>query len=258
LSGYSWIFGITCLFGIADIACFAFISDVPMKEPSQKVSLRSVVGRALRSGEYKRFVLFWMMWIFTGSLYAPYINMYTLGPLGFSLAQTTIFGQVVSSLAAIFMVQWWGRKLDAHGNQWVIRRVGTVACSAVLVWIFVSPAHGATAANIVPYFVYCLSTGLVFCGIDVTLQKMLMTSTPLENRSLFIALYSLTTAVLGAALGNLAGGWLLKQLGDISFTFLGIWFDRYKLMFFFGAALRLTVMLYMLPGLTKGEEEIAV
>lgn len=258
LSGYSWIFGITCFFGIADITCFAFISNVPMKEPTQKVSIFWAIGRAFRSREYKRFVLFWTLWLFTGALYMPYVNMYALGSLGFSMSQTTIFGQVVSSLAAVFMVQWWGRKLDMHGNKWVLRRVALVSCSAVLVWIFVSPAQGATAANIIPYFLYCLTTGLVFCGVDVTMQQMLMTSTPLQNRSMFIALYAITTAVLGTALGNLAGGWLLKQLGDISFTILGVWFDRYKIIFFVGAALRLAAAFYMLPSLTKGEKEISV
>ncbi|MDD3243739.1 MAG: MFS transporter [Eubacteriales bacterium] len=258
IEGYSWILGITCFFGVADITCFAFISDVPMEERKDKVSLGWTIKKALHSKEYLFFVLFWTIWSFTGSLYAPYVNMYALGPLHFTISQTTILGQVVSSLAAVFMVQWWGRKLDSHGNRWVIRRVVIVLCASVLVWLFVQPKDTFQVTNLVPYFMYCLSTGLVACGMDVTLQQMLMTSTPQKNRSMFIALYSITTALLGSALGNLTGGWILKQLGDVSFSFLGMGFDRYKLILFAGAALRFAAVFLLLPKLTKGEQEISI
>lgn len=256
LNSYCLILGIACFLGVADIACFIFITDTQPKEKWERPSMLNVAKRALGSPQYVRYVLFWLLWSLTSSLYGPYVNMYALGPLGFSMAQTTIFGQVVYAMSVVVMARWWGRQVDRHGAQWTIRRSATVLCSTALLWLFVDPARGPAFSNILFYFLYFMINGMVVCGIDVTSQQLLMTVTPQENRSMYLALYAIIINLGGNALGNMGGGWILTQLGDISFSFLGMVFDRYKIILLAGAALRLAAALILLPGLPRGDSEM--
>ena len=76
---------------------------------------------------------------------------------------------------------------------------------------------------------------------------MLVTATPQKNRSLYIAFYMVITSIIGVSLANIAGGKLLEWMGNLSFSFAGIQFDRYKVLFAAACALRLAIVLAVLP-----------
>jgi MFS family permease len=92
-----------------------------------------------------------------------------------------------------------------------------------------------------------LINGAFVCGVDVTSVQMLVSVTPQENRSIYIAIYMVVTSVLGASLGYLCGGTLLDWMGDLRFRLLGLDIDRYKLLFTGASVLRLGVILALLP-----------
>lgn len=243
LGGYAIVFGILALFGVADIAHFIWIRDPPMAEPQREPFIRSLTG-AFRNKGFVLYLLFWTAWAFCWNLPGPFYNKYALETLRISLPVATLAGQVAYSLMAVLLVQWWGRRLDAHGHHWVLARCGLVLCAVPLVWLFASP--GA----VWPMLVYSLATGVFFCGVDLTSVQMLVTVTPQRNRSVYIAFYMVITSVVGVSLANLAGGWLLEWMGELSFRFAGLHFDRYKVLFAGASALRLIIVLLLLPFIT--------
>ena len=91
-----------------------------------------------------------------------------------------------------------------------------------LIWIFARPGI------VWPVLFFNLGYSAANSGIALTAHQMLMSRTPAVNRSLYIAFYAVTTSLFGTVLGYLAGGAFLECMGNISFSLLGIGFDRYK------------------------------
>lgn len=239
LQGYVIVFGVGALFGITDIATFFWIRD-PGMVPSD-----THYGKALKAALHERpfliYLLFWTAWIFTWNLSGPFFTKYCLDHLRLNLTITTLAGQVAGGLMTFLFIQRWGHLLDSHGFRWVLLRSGLVGCLTSLVWLFAAPGQ------FWPLLVFSLLNGVFVCGVDVTSVQMLVSVTPQQNRSIYIAIYMVVTSVLGSSLGYLCGGALLDWMGDLRFQALGIAFDRYKVLFTGASVLRLGVILALLP-----------
>lgn len=244
LNGYMIVFGAATLFGVLDIVHFIFARDPPMRIEKHE-SFRSAFVGVFHDAGFWKYLLFWAAWSFCWNMPGPFYGKYAIDKLGLSLTVTTLASQVAYGVAAMLMVQWWGRMLDRHGHHWLLIRCCAVLCVAPLVWLF------ATPGAVWPMLVASLLTGVFFCGIDLTSVQMLVTVTPLKNRSIFIAMYMVVTTLFGVSLANAAGGQVLEWLGDVNFSFLGIAVDRYKLLFVGSCVLRLLVILLMLPMIAK-------
>jgi MFS family permease len=250
LTGYMVVFGVASLFGVADIVQFLWVRDPPMTVEKHE-SFKSAFAGVFRDTGFWKYLLFWTAWSFCWNLPGPFYSKYAIDKLHLSLTVTTLAGQVAYGVMAVLMVRWWGRMLDRRGHHWLLTRCCAVFCVSPLVWLFASPGV------VWPMLVSSLMTGIFFCGIDVTSVQMLVTVTPLKNRSVYIAMYMVVTSLVGISLANAAGGWLLKWLGDVSFSFLGVAFDRYKLLFAGTCALRVLVIALLLPMIANIKPQIA-
>jgi len=240
LNGYMLVFGVATLFGIADIATFIWIRDPPMQAVENHrfiVSMKTV----LKDHSYVKYLIFWTAWIFCWNLSGPFFMKYCLTDLGLSKMVTTLTGQVASGLVALFSLAWWGRKLDRHSHRWVLYRAGLVAAALPLIWLF------ATPGSFVPNLIFSLGTGLFVVGVDLTAMQMLVSVTPQRNRSSYVAMYMVVTTVLGSSLGYLAGGGILDLIDGVQFSLLGMAIDKNKILFVGAGALRLLVILFLLP-----------
>ncbi len=251
LTGYAIVFGAVSLFGVADIAMFIWIRDPPMHVMEHEPLFKSF-SNVLKDKGFLLYLLFWTAWMFAWNLPGPFYNKYNMDQLGLSLSVTTLTGQVAYGVMAVLFVQWWGRQLDKHGHFWVLWRCGLVLCALPLVWVFAVPG------SFWPMLVFSLAIGVFFSGVDLTQVQMLVTVTPQRNRSMYVAMYMVITSTVGMSLANLVGGKLLSMLGEISFTFWGVHFDRYKLLFAGACVLRLIIVLFLLPAiahLKQGKKE---
>ncbi len=245
LTGYMWVFGVGSLFGIGDIVTFFWVREPLMVVEPHNESHWKLILQTFRNRGFLGYLVFWTAWIFCWNLSGPFFNMYALGKLNLSMTVTTLVGQVASSIMTAYFIQWWGRHLDNRGVRWVLVRCGIAASITPLFWLFASPG------NFWPYLLFALGNGIFVCGVDVTAAQMLMTATPTRNRSVFLATYLVVTQVVGASLGNLAGGKLLDVMGELQFRFAGFDFDRYKLLFIGVGLLRFLIILFLLPLLTN-------
>jgi MFS family permease len=240
LNGYMLVFGVATLFGIGDIATFIWIRDPPM-HIGEHHNFLSSMKNVVKDRSYVKYLIFWTAWIFCWNLSGPFFARYCMDVLNLNMTITTLTGQVTYGVLAFFSLAFWGKMLDRHSHRWVLYRAGLVASALPLIWLF------ASQGSFLPNLVFSMGTGLFVCAVDLTAMQMLVSVTPQRNRSSFVAMYMVVTSVLGASLGYLSGGSLLDLLDGVQFSLFGLSIDKYKLLFVGAGALRLLIILLLLP-----------
>lgn len=230
--GYTLIFCITALFGVADLITFLFVSDPPLPPLPKKENFFHQFRHALRDKSFMWFVTFWTVWNFTSNLWGGFTSRYITGTLGFSLTTLTIAGTVIGSIALIVGNQKWGELLDRKGPRWVLLWSIGLLGFGHLWWFLLSPTQ------IWPYVFIAIFTNLVAGGVNIASGQLLLAATPSVNRSFYVATYSVITALMGSSIGSFLGGSILQSLSGFSFTIGSLIIDHYKLVFFAGNLLR--------------------
>lgn len=245
--GYATVFILAGVMGIMDILCFIKVVDVPMEAQEKKDSMLTIIKQAFKDHGYRRYLLFWTLWGFSINFSAPFINLYALGNLKMSFTEITITGQVVSNLTTIFFITKWGRFLDKFGSKVLLYITCTSTAVLLLLLVLASPD------NYMPFLIFNLIGGVIWCGTDLANQNMLITHTPSQNRSMYIAIYSVLTTLLGNALAYVAGGYFLESVSKLNIhIFLGgSLLNNYQLLFIVSSIMRLSAALAFLPGVPK-------
>ena len=247
IMGYGIVFAVAAVFGVMDIVTFIWIKDPPMHEVDHEPFFK-IAKKAMKNSSFMRFILFWSLFGFTWNLAAPYYNMYSLGTLKLSFTMLTLAGQIAGGLASSMFSSRWGKLLDKHGNRWVLYR-GTIFTAIIpIVWLL------ATPGNAWVLFVFSIINGGMFCGINLTAQRMLISSTPDKNRSLYVALYFIFTSIFGTALGFIVGGAVLNTIGGATLSLGKLIIDRYMFIFIGAGILRLVTSLIFIPGVPNNDE----
>ena len=248
---FAIVFAVAGIAGTIDILGYIFVTDIPMKShphPPMKIFIKN----AFSSKMFRRYITFWSLWSFTFNMSIGFYNLYALSYLKLTFMQVAVAGQIAYSSIAFFAAPKWGTSLDKSGIHHVMMRAGIVSSLIPMFMIFSTPGSMWT------YLLFSLFNGFSLTAINTTAQKMLTGAMPEVNRTMYIALYSVITSVF-AVLGFLSGGAMLELLGDINFSIAFINFDRYKILFSSSGLLRLGVLVFFMPLMTKmliGEDEI--
>lgn len=239
--GYTTVFIIAALVGTLDILSFLRVADVPMKVNENKESTVRFIKKALKNKFFVRFVLFWTAWGFGVNFVSAFLNMYALDKLHMSFTEITLTGQIVCNVTTIFFITKWGKFVDKYGSKPTLYITCTLTALLLLLWLL------ATPENYIPVLIFNLIGGMIWCGTDITNQNMLITNTPDENRSMYVAIYFAITTIFGNALAYIMGGYFLEHIDTISenLVFFGRHFNNYELLIITGALLRLTSVLLL-------------
>ena len=123
-------------------------------------------------------------------------------------------------------------------------------------------ATGAALAN--AFYLFCVpgavwpvvlrnAMGAAFwCGSNLAANNMQLYASPDDERPLYIAVFSCFTALGGAALGSLTGGFLLESWESAGW-FAGA-FDRYKALISLSTLLRPSAVALLVPPLKNDRE----
>lgn len=241
--GYTTVFIIAGMFGMADILSFIKVKDIPMQDVEYHDSMLNVIRSSLANKEFVRFITFWTVWGFSINLAAPFFNMYAISNLKMTFLEIILTGQVASSIVALFVITRWGRFLDRYGSKPVLFITCFVTALLPLVWLFASPKH------FISVLIFNIIGGMVWGGTDITNQNMLISNTPKENRSMSIAIYFIVTSILGNALAYIVGGYFLDHMNYIAsmFNILGNSMNEYQLLFIITTIIRLIAIFVFLP-----------
>jgi len=242
--GYAVVFIVAALLGTVDILCFIWIKDPPMTVSERKIPFTELFIKPFRNKNYMRFVLFVSAWNFGMNFSGPFFNVYMLEYLGMSFLKVFLFGQVVSSISTVIFARYWGRIIDKFGCKPVIAICCFVVAFLPVLWIF------ATPENYLIILLINFCSGIFNPGIDMSALNLSIWLAPDENRSIYVADYTLLTSSVGIALAYILGGAFMQYVKpfidmlDATFV-LGQKFSNYHALFILSGLLRMAALVFM-------------
>ena len=253
-TGYTIALVLAGLFGAADIACYLGVDWPEMRKPQGKQpSLPSMIATVWKNKPFRNFTLMITFWGFAVNVAAPFWNVYMLEVIHMSYTQITLINQVLPNVIAVFIISWWGRKMDSHGNKPVMQFTGLYTMVYPLLWLFTGPG--------VFWMLIILNvfSGMLSNAFDLSAQNLYLNAAPDTNRSMFISVYFACTQLLGSAVSSAVGGWLLQNVTPVmeswGWNFIGFTMTRYHYLFLLSGILRMTMVLVMLPTVRENENQ---
>ncbi|MCL2100000.1 MAG: MFS transporter, partial [Oscillospiraceae bacterium] len=258
-SSYAFVFGLAAAAGTLDILCFFAVKFPPMAVNEKNENFPRMMLKVIKNKNYMKFILFMTLWFFSVNLSAPFYFVYLRNVVLLSNTFITVLMQILPSLCSIVIVRRWGRAIDLHGCKSIMRLTGGVLCAAPFLWIFVP---GSAAAAVVMVAVITFMHGCLISGFEIGANNIMLGHAPQLNRSMYIAVYFMTTSMLGIGLANAAGGWLIENVFAVferaEITVFGVLMTRYNYIFALTAILRCAMIYIALPYLIREENSTPV
>jgi len=245
--------------GTLDIVCFFWVKFPPMAESSEQgEKFTHMMAKVIKNKKYMKFILFMTLWQFSINLSGPFYFVYLKNVIVFSNTLITVLIQILPSVYSIIIVKKWGRAIDSHGNKTIMQVANGILCLAPFLWIFTSD----NSIAVVFVIIIGLMQGCLLSGFEIGTNNIMLGHAPRENRSMYIAVYFMTTSMIGVGLANATGGWLLDNVFSIfegmNLVILGVKMTRYNYIFALTAILRCVMIFIALPRLIHEENNTPV
>ncbi len=228
--------------GVASAVLGAFLLLLHYEPPTtySRPHFREVFGTPWRDPNFRKLLVFGVYWQASVLIAAPFVFSYFLTELGMSFTQIAVWS-IIASSSALVTTTWWGRVADRYGNKVVLTIGMTVAGSLMpLSWIL------ATPERLWPVWFSAFFDALAWGAIGPAIFNLALASAPRENRTAFIAMYSLATGVAGFVGGVLSGPLLILFRG-LEPTVFGFAWSGFHSLFVLSGLLRLQAWRLLRP-----------
>ena len=258
-NSYAFVFALSAIMGTLDIVCFFWVKFPPMAESSEQgEKFTHMMAKVIKNKKYMKFILFMTLWQFSINLSGPFYFVYLKNVIVFSNTLITVLIQILPSVYSIIIVKKWGRAIDSHGNKTIMQVANGILCLAPFLWIFTSD----NSIAVVFVIIIGLMQGCLLSGFEIGTNNIMLGHAPRENRSMYIAVYFMTTSMIGVGLANATGGWLLDNVFSVfesmNLVILGVKMTRYNYIFALTAILRCVMIFIALPRLIHEENNTPV
>lgn len=255
-NGFAIVFIAIALLGAVDILCFIWIKHPPMEVPKERPPFIKLFFEPFKDRNYVRLIIFVSTWMFGVNFAGPFFNVYMIEYLKMSYLNISIFTQVLSSLATIFFIQYWGKLADKYGNKPVSKLCSTIASILPILWIF------ATPQNYLILLIMNFFAGLSWPGLDMANLNLSVWLAPEKNRSIYVAVYSLVTATVGIAAAYICGGAFMEYtksaIDSMAIPFVaGQKLSSFHLLFITSGVIRLFATHFLLPRVSEENSQPA-
>ncbi len=240
---YIVVFALGSVLGMLDMLCFGFCRE-QYSDPPKKLRIGTVMKTMRKNRPFCSLSVMWTAWCFASNLCAPYLSRYSINEMGLSFMQMTVFGNAAAAVATVLMMSRWSHAMDNLGEKNVML-LSTLATSLTdAFYLFSVPG------SIWPVLLRNFIGAACWSGCNLAANSMQLSVSPDEAKPSYIAMFACITSLLGVALGTLCGGSLLEAWESAG------WFtgslDRVKVLVLLSAALRLLVVLWLVPRLEDG------
>jgi MFS family permease len=208
--GFSITFMAAVSLGILSLRFLSRISELPINKSYNKTPFVKQLSIPLKETNFRKFAIFSLFWSFSVYFASPFLTLYFLRELKFSYGFVATLG-MISALSDMTGMWVWGKFSDKVKNKPIIHFAGWVAAFLPLAWVMVRPGR-----IFIPIVLHLIGGGF-WAGINLCMNNLLLRVSPLENRSLFISIYSIMGGI-GAATGPILAGLILKSIGDFVFN----------------------------------------
>lgn len=254
LMGFTIVFIIISILGAMDIACFFWIKHPPMVVPKERTPFMRMFSEPFKNKNYMRLIVFITVWNFGVNFSGPFFNVYMIEYLKMGYKTISIFSQVVFSISTLAFIQSWGKLADRFGYKPVYKLCCSFVITLPFMWLFATPEN---------YYVLLLMnivSGACWPGIEMANLNMSIWLAPEKNRSIYIAVYSLITSIIGAALANVCGGAFMQVMRPVLDSlalpfFAGQNLSAYHLLFIMSGLIRIMAAYALLPRIYEAKEK---
>jgi MFS family permease len=250
------IFTLSAAFGIADVASFHFVPDMPMAR-RQNGRLLAALSEPLHNRQFLLAVGFTATMTFALGFMGQFVTLYLIDRARATNFQIQVMLLIVPMLAQLLVLPIWGRAADRMGKKPLLVLSGLGMVLPGLGW------SALTSRNIwFGYLVAGLGAAL-YAGIETANQNLVIElsassdDSDARSSSSYVAANTIITSI-ATCLGGVLSGVVAEALGDWhwhpggSLSFLGFkTFDYYDVLFALSAVFRAAAVVIFLPMLSE-------
>jgi MFS family permease len=204
---YVALYLIGFVFGLFSTAALARVPEPAMPRRRGRPSLRRLLMRPLRNPNFRLLLRYLASWQFAVNLATPFLTVYFVRVLGFSVGFVLVL-TVVSQLANAAVVRGWGSLSDRFTNKSVLTVASPIFLLCIAGMAFADEFEGAVAR---PAYLLVLHVvmGAAQAGVGLAAGNIVIKLSPKGAATSFMA----TNALIGALASGcapLVGGWLTE------------------------------------------------
>ena len=225
---------VAALLTIMEIYFYSRAVEAPYAEQQQqpRLSIRSLL-LPLKHKPFLLMMTIMMSWSFLANLSGTYYTTYLLNYVGISF-RTISVANSLSMVIGLCTTPLWG---------YLIRKTSWLSALGLCLpfyAVFYASFGFVFRESVWIYFLAMIATvGIAPC-INLVAMNLPYMHTPLENRTLFISLFTTGNAIAafaGVTLGNI----LMILMHDMRYRFMSLWFGNEQSMIFLQAALMIAL-----------------
>ena len=222
LQAFAWVFAAGALASFVSTYFVARTPEPRMAEAGPPVSLFTALRRPLSDPNFCNLLKFLGAWAGVSNVAAPFLTVYLLRQLGYSLATVTALG-VASQLANAFALYLWGRVSGRFANKSVLATALPVyfVCTGALV-LANQPAHPLLGLTLL-YALHILM-GAATGGIALATGNLSLKLAPQGQGTAYLAVVGIVSALAGGAAPLIAGA-IAEELADNELAMVLRWFS---------------------------------
>jgi MFS family permease len=248
------IFLCAACFGMADIAMFHLVPDVPQAPKKHVASLFKAMAKPLKDKNYLWFAGYVATLQFAFIPMAQYLTLYAMDKAELKNRDVQLMMLVLPMVAQFIVLPVWGRAADRMGKKplLVVATLGLVPVGVA--WCFMG--KGSTwVGYVLASLGTALWTGVEVANLNVVLEMSGSADDGSGNKSKSggTAYHAVNSVILSmaAVLGGLAWGGIAQWLKDWNWTPVNGWktLTSYDVMFIASGLLRLAAVVLFLPKL---------
>jgi Na+/melibiose symporter-like transporter len=237
------------------ISNFYFLSSI--KEPKAEVmsntfKLKDIFLKPIQDEKFRVIIILFVLWNIGLQIAGPFFAVYMVTGLKLSYSYIMFMG-VLSSIARIFMVPYWGKLAD--NKSWVTCTKYSIGLLAIIhtTWFFV---NHTTAWIMVP--ILHILSGIAWGGINMALFNIQFIFSPKEGRTIYLGVNAAYGGVLGF-LSTIIGSFILRVLQENIFAVSSFRIGNMQILFAMSGMLIAVCTLYVHIFLkeAKGSRQIA-
>ncbi len=216
------LFGILFLGLLSPI--FMSLMPEPMMQPPEKdsVSLKERLMLPLRDKNFKKLVVFLLLWCFALNLATPFFTVYMLTRLGLPLSWT-IGLSIISQVFNIAFLRVWGKVTDRFGNKVVLSMCASLYLLVIFGWLFTGMPDRYVLT--IPLLILLhIFAGIAMAGVNLSVGTIGMKLAPSGESVSYLASASMATNI-GTGIGPLLGGLVAAFFDTRSIYINFTWID---------------------------------
>jgi MFS family permease len=201
---FAGLFALAFLAQLASAWCLSRAPEPPMPPPPpQPARLLPLLGEPLRHPNYRRLIAFLASWQFAVNLARPFLTVFLLSQLGFSMTFVMVVN-LVSQFANMLSMHRWGALADRFGNKSVLNVAAPLFVGCIAALVVASQIQPRTLAGVYLVLV-ALVMGVASAGVALASDGITQKLSPPGAAASFLATNGLISAA-AAGVASILGG----------------------------------------------------